>query len=227
VQVPWLLGLIATRSLDGEVRGIKDLVADNRTRIEHGMLAYRAMRTLRADRTDAAARAVFDANAADLGYALLLKRSAPNVLDATPAQIDAAAWDTVPAVAPLFWSFRLMVGLGFYFIALFATMFVLASRRMVERYRWLLRLAAWSLPLPWVALELGWYVAEGGRQPWTIDGVLPTFLSVSDLPASSVAFSLAAFVLFYSALLVVELFLMVRTIRSGPAPHRDPTAAAA
>ena len=87
-----------------------------------------------------------------------------------------------------------MVGLGFFFIALFGTMFVLASRRALERHRWLLRIAAWSLPLPWVAAEVGWYVAEGGRQPWTIDGVLPTFLSVSDLPASHVALSLAAFV---------------------------------
>jgi cytochrome d ubiquinol oxidase subunit I len=227
VEIPWLLGLIATRSLDGEVRGIKDLVADNRTRIESGMLAYGAMRKLRADRGDAAARAVFDAHVADLGYGLLLKRLAPNVVDAAPAQIDAAAWDTVPAVAPLFWSFRLMVGLGFFFIALFGTMFVLASRRMVERYRWLLRVAVWSLPLPWVAAEVGWYVAEGGRQPWTLDGVLPTFLSVSDLPASSVALSLAAFVVFYSALLVVEIFLMVRAIRQGPATQAKPAAVVA
>lgn len=216
VQIPWALGLIATRSLDTELRGIKDLVADNRTRITSGMLAYKAMQTLRAHRTDTAARTVFDAHVADLGYALLLKQADPNVLDATPAQIDAAAWSTVPAVAPLFWSFRLMVGLGFFFIALFGTMFVLASRRALERHRWLLRIAAWSLPLPWVAAEVGWYVAEGGRQPWTIDGVLPTFLSVSDLPASHVALSLAAFVVFYSALLVVEVFLMLRAIRQGP-----------
>ena len=62
------------------------------------------------------------------------------------------------------------------------------------------------------------------RQPWTIDGVLPTFLSVSDLPASSVALSLAAFVLFYSVLLVVEILLMVRAIRQGPAAHAQPAA---
>ena len=80
----------------------------------------------------------------------------------------------------------------------------------------LLRVCLWSLPLPWIAAELGWYVAESGRQPWTIDGVLPTFLSVSDVPASNVVASLAGFVIFYSVLAVVELFLMVRTVRLGP-----------
>ena len=152
----------------------------------------------------------------DLGYALLLKRYAPNVTDATPPQIEAAAWDTVPPVVPLFWTFRVMVALGFYFIALFATMVWQASARQIECRPWLLRLCLWSLPLPWVAAELGWYVAEGGRQPWTIDGVLPTFLSVSSVPASSVVLSLAGLVIFYSVLAVVELYLMVRTVRRGP-----------
>ncbi len=216
IEIPWVLGLIATRSLSEEVRGINQLVADNRARILRGIVAYRALQALRTNRTDAAARAAFDAHAGDLGYGLLLKRYAPAVTDATPEQIDAAAWDTVPAVGPLFWSFRVMVGLGFFFILLFGTMFVQASRRKLEQHRWLLRVCAWSLPLPWIAAELGWYVAEGGRQPWTIDGVLPTFLSASDIPASHVAVSLAAFILFYSALAVVELFLMVRTIRHGP-----------
>jgi cytochrome d ubiquinol oxidase subunit I len=76
----------------------------------------------------------------------------------------------------------------------------------------------WSLPLPWLAAELGWYVAEGGRQPWTIDGVLPTFLSASSVSASNVWLSLGAFVIFYSALATVDAVLMVRTVRIGPAP---------
>jgi cytochrome d ubiquinol oxidase subunit I len=119
-----------------------------------------------------------------------------------------------------------MVGLGFYFIALFGTMFVLASRRMLERHRWLLHVCLWSLPLPWIAAELGWVVAEVGRQPWTIDGVLPTFLSVSSVPASDVWISLGGFVLFYSVLAVVELYLMVRTIRHGPEAPDHPAAPA-
>jgi cytochrome d ubiquinol oxidase subunit I len=223
VKIPYLLGLIATRSLDGKVEGIENLVDVARHRIAGGMLAYGAMETLRTHPADTTALATFKAHVADLGYALLLKRYTPSVTDATPAQIEAAAWDTVPPVLPLFFTFRIMVALGFYFIALFATMFWLASKRQLERHRWLLRLCLWSLPLPWLAAELGWYVAEGGRQPWTIDGVLPTFLSVSSVSATDVVLSLVGFVVLYSGLAVVEMFLMVRAIRQGP-EHYGPAA---
>jgi cytochrome d ubiquinol oxidase subunit I len=216
IRVPFVLGLIATRSFDGQVAGIDDLVQVAEQRIRSGMVAYEAMRQLRVAPGDQAARIAFDARVNDLGYALLLKRYTPAVTDATPAQIQAAARDTVPAVAPLFWSFRVMVAVGLSLIALFATMFWQACTRQIERRRWLLHICLWSLPLPWVAAELGWYVAEGGRQPWTIDGILPTFLSVSSVPASSVLFSLAGLVIFYSVLAVVELFLMIRTVRRGP-----------
>ena len=108
-----------------------------------------------------------------------------------------------------------MVGLGFYFIALFALVFWHASHYDFSR-RWLLRLMFWSLPLPWVAAEFGWVVAEYGRQPWAIDGVLPTFLAVSSVSAAQVLFTLTGFVLFYSSLLVVDVMLMLRYIRMGP-----------
>ena len=72
------------------------------------------------------------------------------------------------------------------------------------------------LPLPWISSELGWFVAENGRQPWTIDGVLPTFLSASSITAGNVWLSLGGFVLFYSVLAIVELFLLVKYIRLGP-----------
>jgi cytochrome d ubiquinol oxidase subunit I len=230
VRVPWVLGLIATRSIDGEVAGISNLVAEAERRIRGGMIAYGALRELHTHRGDPALLERFHSHAADLGYALLLKRHAPEVTDATDAQVKAAAWDTVPAVAPLFFGFRVMVGLGFWFIALFGLMFWRASARQLERSRALLWVCLYSLPLPWIAAELGWYVAEGGRQPWTIDGVLPTFLSVSGNTAFDVMISLAAFVVFYSVLLVVELYLMIRAIRHGPdgvtmVPRRTPAVA--
>lgn len=79
-----------------------------------------------------------------------------------------------------------------------------------------MKLSVMSLPLPWIAAELGWVVAEYGRQPWIIDGIMPTFMGVSDVPASDVVASLAAFVLFYSSLAVVDLMLIIKYVRIGP-----------
>ena len=216
VKVPWVLGLIVTRSTDKEVPGIYELVAAARARIVAGIPAYTALRALRADPHDAAARATLDSHASDLGYALLLRRYVADPATATPAQIDQAAWDTVPSVGWLFWSFRLMVAMGFFFIVLFVWGFWLAAKRRYDNQRGFLRLALWSLPLPWLAAELGWIVAEHGRQPWAIEGVLPTFLAVSPIPASSVATSLAGFVIFYTTLAVVDVMLLRKYIRLGP-----------
>ena len=217
VRVPWALGLVVTRSVDGVVPGVRQLVGENETRIRNGMIAYRALADLRAQKGDPATlKATLAAHVNDLGYALLLKKYTPAVTDATPDQIRLAALDTVPPVAPLFWSFRVMAALGFCFIGLFAWAFWISSRRKIERSRLFLSVAVLALPLPWIAAELGWYVAEGGRQPWTIDGVLPTALSVSSVPASNVVASLAFFAVFYSLLLVVELMLMARAIKAGP-----------
>jgi cytochrome d ubiquinol oxidase subunit I len=116
----------------------------------------------------------------------------------------------------LFWSFRLMVGLGLFFIGMFAVAFFFAARHRIDPHRGFLRLAVASLPLPWIAAELGWIVAEYGRQPWAIDGLLPTFLGVSTTAATNVWLSLTGFVVFYTALAVVDVFLMVRVVRRGP-----------
>ncbi|HUC61893.1 MAG TPA: cytochrome ubiquinol oxidase subunit I [Alphaproteobacteria bacterium] len=215
IRVPWALGLIATRSIDTPVEGIKDLVADAERRIKSGLVAYQALDGIRAHPNAFIPLQIRDAMK-DLGYAFLLKRIRPDILNATPAQIHEAALSTIPNVGVMFWSFRIMVGCGFYFIFLFALAFYLASRRQLDK-RWFLTLALWSLPLPWLAAELGWVVAEYGRQPWVVEGVLPTFLGASKEPLGNVIFSLAGFVLFYSTLAAVDVFLMIKYIRLGPA----------
>ncbi len=216
VKVPWVLGLIATRSADKPVPGIDELVAMARVRIKSGLVAYDALNKLRHDHGNTQLRATLDAHAADLGYALLLKHLRPDLLNATESDIAQAADSTIPNVPVLFWSFRLMVGVGLWLIALFALGFWLSARRRLDRYRAFLWAALLSLPLPWIAIELGWIVAEYGRQPWAVEGVLPTFLAVSSTDAGNVLFSLIGFVVFYSALLVADLFLMLKYIRLGP-----------
>jgi len=216
VQVPWMLGLIATRSADQEVPGIFELVAQAKARIVNGIPAYTALRRLRRDSRDTQARQMLVAHAADLGYALLLRKYVDDPAQATAEQIDRAAWDTVPAVGPMFWTFRAMVALGLFFIGLFVVGFVLAARRRLAGSPGFLRVAFWALPLPWIAAELGWVVAEYGRQPWAIAGVLPTFLAVSPIAAANVALSLTGFVVFYSLLALTDVYLLRKYIRRGP-----------
>jgi len=221
IKVPWALGLIATRSVNTPVPGIDELVQQAQSRIRSGLLAYDALERLKANRSDAAARADLTAHAGDLGYALLLKRYVADPRTADAATVAKAAADTIPGVLPLFWAFRVMVALGFYFIALFAVVFWFTSKRDFSR-RWLLTLCLWTLPLPWVAAEFGWFVAEYGRQPWAIDGVLPTFLAVSSVSSAQVLFTLSGFVLFYSSLLIVDVMLMRRYVRMGPVEALGP-----
>jgi len=216
VKIPYALGLIATRSLDKEVKGIKDLLIEHEARIRTGMTAYGLLERLRNGDKSAETIAAFNEVKNDLGYGLLLKKYTTNVVDASEAQIKQAALDTIPNVFSLFWSFRIMVASGFLMLALFACAFWASAKKNEESKPWLLKWALWSLPLPWIAAQTGWYVAEHGRQPWSIGEVLPTHLSASSLSAGDVWGSLIALIAFYSLLLVVEMYLMIKFARLGP-----------
>jgi cytochrome d ubiquinol oxidase subunit I len=215
INIPWVMGLIGTRSIDKVIPGIYELVGKSETRIRDGLQAYDALEKLKANRNDKAARATFDATRQDLGYALLLKRYVADPRKATEAQIHQAAWDTVPSVPYIFFTFRFMVLFGFIMLGIFAIS-LWHTMREEEAPRWLFHLALWSLPLPWLAAELGWFVAEFGRQPWVIDGVLPTFLGVSDLSVSDLVLTILGFTLLYSVLAVIEVRLVLHAIRQGP-----------
>jgi cytochrome bd ubiquinol oxidase subunit I len=218
IKVPYALGIIATRSIDEPVLGLKDLMAQNAVHIKSGMLAYGALQQIKQGNVTDEAKATFDAHKDDLGYGLMLKRFTANVTDATPEQIALAAKATIPPVAPVFFSFRIMVGLGLLFLATFVLAFWFCAQRtlLLEKRRWFLRWAVWAIPLPWLAAEFGWIVAEVGRQPWTIAGILPTALSASSLAPSDLYLSIGGFVVFYTALFVIEIMLMFKYARLGP-----------
>ncbi|BAF86582.1 cytochrome d ubiquinol oxidase subunit I [Azorhizobium caulinodans ORS 571] len=227
VEIPWVGGLIDTRSLNTPVEGIEELVERAKGNIAKGVLAYDALQKIRAAGSAAVpvdVQKTFEANGNLLGYALLLKRYVDDPRQATPEQIAKAAWDTVPQVAPLFWTFRIMVGVGFFMILLMATFFTLSARRQLDRFPLLLRIAVLAIPLPWLAAECGWFVAEFGRQPWIIEGILPTASAVSSLGAMTVLLTIAGFVLIYTTLFIIEMGLMLRAIRKGPAPDNEPEA---
>jgi cytochrome d ubiquinol oxidase subunit I len=216
IRIPWLGGLIVTRSIDTAVPGIKDLIAENEAFIRKGMIAFGLLEKLRAGNRSAQTTRQFEDLKQYLGYGLLLKRYTPRVVDATDHQIYQAAADTIPNVAAMFWTFRIMVGLGFYLLALIALSFYYCAKRVFDQKRWLLKILLFSLPAPWIAIELGWFVAEYGRQPWTIGGVLPTFLSPSSLTAGDLIGSLIVIIALYTVFLIVELYLMTKFVRLGP-----------
>jgi hypothetical protein len=161
---------------------------------------------------------VLEAHKQDLGFGLLLKKYTADVA-ATPQMIDAAARDTIPRVAPMFWSFRLMVGMGMAMLLLFGWSFWASLKGDFQHRPRLLKLAC-GVAAAVAVLRAGLGGGEYGRQPWTIYGVLPTRLSVSTLSVESLYGSLAGFV---GVLLVVEMMLMVRFARQGAAWGRAVT----
>ena len=110
----------------------------------------------------------------DLGYGLLLKRYTDNVSDATKEQIALATMILVPAVALLYFAFRIMVACGVLMLLIIGASLLERDSQTALVRKWLLRAAFYGLPLPWIAVESGWFVAEYGRQPWAIGEVLPT-----------------------------------------------------
>ena len=182
IKIPWVLGIMATRSFDQEIPGIDDLVTRDEGRIHNGLIAYDALDRLRGNRNDSQAAAQLREHADDLGYALLLKRYVADPRTADAATIARAAADTVPPIGPLFWGFRIMVGCGLYFILLFAAIFWDASQ--LELFA---PLAA-SLAALVFAASLGRggarrVVAEYGRQP----GDRRSFADISAVSSVSAA----------------------------------------
>ena len=216
IKIPYALGIIATRSIDTPVIGLQEIVNDNTDKIRKGVIAIEYLSKLRKGDTSHAVQEKFNTYKPFIGYGLLLKRYVDDPSKATENDIQLAAKNSIPKVWPLFWSFRVMVGCGFVMLFIFTLAFYYNAKRNIQQKTWLLKLALWSIPLPWIAAECGWIVAEYGRQPWAIAEVLPTFLGISSVSTFQVATSLAGFIILYSALLVVELYLMFKYARLGP-----------
>ncbi|CZF79696.1 Cytochrome bd ubiquinol oxidase subunit 1 [Grimontia celer] len=216
IKIPYVMGIIATRSFDKQVTGLHDIVDEHEARIRNGMIAYGLLEKLRAGERTPENLAAFDDVKKDLGFGLLLKQQTPNVVDATEAQIKQAAKDSIPQVAPLFWSFRIMVACGFAMLFIFGMAFYQTCRQKIDEKPWLLKLALFGIPLPWIACEAGWFVAEYGRQPWAVGEILPVHMAASNLPASEIITSLVAIVALYTVFLIAEVYLMVKFARLGP-----------
>lgn len=223
IKLPWLLGLIGTRSTDKQILGIDDLEKRIGARIDRGVVAVKTLEALRKDPKNAELQAQMKSLQGDLGYGLLLKKYIADVSQATPEMKARAVDDAIPPVAPMFWTFRIMVGFAFVMLLVIVISFWNAMVQKVEQRRWVLRLALCALPLPWICCEMGWFVAEFGRQPWTVYGMLPTHMSTSALSTGSLVASLCGFVGFYTLLAIAEFYLMIKYARLGPSSLGSPT----
>jgi cytochrome d ubiquinol oxidase subunit I len=221
IQVPWLLSILVTHSLDKTVPGVDVLEPWAVNRIKKGIPAVLALQRLSESPGDKAALAQFEAHSKDLGYGFLVQRYAPggDLTKVTDAHIAQAARDTIPEVWIVFWSFRVMVALGLLMLAYFVLAAMFTLRNRIENEPWFLRIAVWMIPVPFIACEMGWLVAEVGRQPWAVYDVLPTWLSASTHSVAYMVFSLAGFVLLYTIFILIEMYLMLKFIREGPTPH--------
>jgi cytochrome bd ubiquinol oxidase subunit I len=119
-----------------------------------------------------------------------------------------------PPVAVTYYTFRIMVALGFLFPLLTITGYYLRNR--LEANRWYLWIMVLALPLPWIATEFGWIVTEVGRQPWIVYGLMRTADAASNIHVSQVGVSLTAFIVVYSLLGIAAFFLIAKTIKDGP-----------
>ena len=127
--------------------------------------------------------------------------------------------DLIPNIPMVFYSFHIMVGLGMYFLALFLIVLFFVYRKTIEKQNWLLWIALFTIPLGYVAGQLGWVVAEVGRQPWAIQDVLPVQAAVSSISADSVKLTFFLFAVLFSALLAAEIRIMIKQIKKGPDNH--------
>lgn len=224
IEIPKLLSIMSAHDVDAYVAGINDLVYGNPERgilsasekMERGRVAidelarYReAMENGDSETMQAIARK-FDPQT-DEGKEFLSEYFAYFGYGYLQSPED-----IVPNVPLTFYAFRVMVGIGCLFILLFAVVLWTGYRKSLERTRWLQYVMLWAIPFAYIASMAGWVVAEVGRQPWTIQDLLPTVAAVSRIDATSVMVTFFIFALLFTALLIAEIKIMTKQISIGP-----------
>ena len=132
-----------------------------------------------------------------------------------------APQDIVPDVPLLFYSFRVMVGAGCFFILLLGVVWWLNRKDRLADKRWLLWIAVWSVPLAYLASQAGWVLAEVGRQPWAIQDLMPVGIAASKIGSTSVTATFFIFLALFTALLIAELSILFRQIKIGPEQEKE------
>ena len=204
VEIPKLLSILATHDADGVVPGIEELKAEGKEKMAKGKLALDAFREYRWHKDThpvlaAEARKVLEENVDYFGYGYIK-----------------SADELVPNVPLVYWSFRVMVGLGGFLLMLMLFVLYAELKGKITRWTWLQHVALWSIPLVYLAGQAGWIVAEAGRQPWVIEGLLPTKAAVSSVSVSDVQMTFFLFVAIFTLFLAIEIRILLNAIKKGP-----------
>ena len=215
IKVPKMLSILATHDVNGYVPGINDIldgytandgsvVPSVAEKIERGRTALDALARYRALRESdpaaaAQARDILDANVQYMGYGHLEKPE-----------------DVIPPVGVVFWAFRLMIGLGMLMLLVLLLSVWFAWKKKIDGMRWLLWTAIVCIPLVYLCGQCGWIVAEVGRQPWTIQGLLPVGVAISSLSAGAVRTTFFLFLGVFALFLIIEIRILLQAIRKGP-----------
>ena len=215
IDVPGVLSILATHDIDGYVPGIQDILngytdhhgvthLSAKEKIEKGKMALDAFKTYRTVKdTDpvkaAEARQQLEENVDYFGYGYI----------DNPEEL-------VPPVPLVYWSFRVMVGLGGFLLLLMCVVLWAEWKGKITQMRWLQWVALCSIPLVYLTGQAGWIVAEVGRQPWVIEGLLPTKAAVSSVSVGAVQTTFFLFVVIFTLFLAIEIRIMLKAIKQGP-----------
>ena len=215
ITIPKLLSFLGDHDFDAYVPGIQNIMdgytsEDGKVypsieqRMANGRLAIDALKTYKQavkDKNDALASQSLQtlrANFRDFGYGYL---SSP--------------YDTIPPVPLVFYSFRLMVGLGMLFVLLFICSWWYAKKRKFEKFKFIPYLAIACVPLAYIASQCGWIVAEVGRQPWVVQNLMPTNVAITRIASGWVVTTFWMFAILFTLLLIAEIGIMFTQIRKG------------
>ncbi len=219
IEIPGFLSFMTTGRSDGYVPGLKDLINGNPDRgilsvaemMERGRYARQVLTDYKVAKElgDNDSMATLAAKFEDTDFI-------ENYFRYFGYSYFEHPWQVIPSVPVIFYAFRVMVGLGFFFILLFILAIWFHRRRTLERNRWFLWLALFSIPLAYLASELGWIVTEMGRQPWIIQNLMPVNVAVSNISAGAVQTTFWLFAVLFTALLTAEISIMVKQIKIGP-----------
>ncbi|QJC35686.1 cytochrome ubiquinol oxidase subunit I [Enterobacteriaceae endosymbiont of Donacia sparganii] len=217
IKIPYILGIIATRSSKLPLIGIKNLIKKNELKIKNGLKALIALEKIKNGDLKINNIKIFNKYKKYLGYGFLVKQYYQNIYNINDLQIKNIAKNSIPLISPLFFSFRIMVLSSFILFIILILVFIFAIiKNNIEKKKNLLKICLYIIPLPWIASEAGWFVSEYGRQPWAIKDILPTYMAGSSLQFLEVLFSIIIIFIFYTILLLVELFLIYKISRIGP-----------